>query len=130
VSMRLATGDSSGNGRRPESRPFFEGGYGRHCLAGETEKGAEGGRGTSAEGTGLSAKEIKRHGLAVGVKKMLAIELMCQLSSTTQREVGRQCGYRHESTVGRERRTLLSGSAGMRRCRAGMRRASGTWNDG
>lgn len=55
---------------------------------------------------GLFGEELKQHGLLVGEKKAMAIELLCQLSSSSQREISRYCGYKSETVVGRQRATL------------------------
>ena len=55
---------------------------------------------------GISGEDLKRHGLATGVEKMLAIELFCKFSSASQREITPLCGYKRESSVGRQRNAL------------------------
>ena len=55
---------------------------------------------------GLSEGDLKRHGLAVRERKTMAIELLCRLSRASQREMMPLCGYRRESSVGKQRRAL------------------------
>lgn len=56
----------------------------------------------------LSKEDLRMHGRAVGVKKMMAIELLCRLSSASQRELMPICGYKRESSVGKQRSALRS----------------------
>ena len=55
---------------------------------------------------GLEEEDLKRHGRALGIKKGMAIELLCQLSGGRQRELAPYCGYVRESVVGKQRRFL------------------------
>jgi putative transposase len=55
---------------------------------------------------GLTEVELKRHGRAVGERKSMAIELLCRHSSASQRDVAALCGYRRDSSVGKQRRML------------------------
>lgn len=55
---------------------------------------------------GLTTEEFKDHGLAIGDKKMMAIELLCRFSSASQRALMPYCGYKHESAVGKQRKSL------------------------
>lgn len=52
----------------------------------------------------LEGYSLVRHGLATGEKKMLAIELLCRLSSVTQRGLVQYCGYKREANVGLQRK--------------------------
>ena len=56
------------------------------------------------EELGISCADLQCHGLAVGEKKMLAIELLCRLSSVAQRGLVQYCGYKREANVGWQRK--------------------------
>lgn len=60
------------------------------------------------EEVGLAADELRGHGRVTGDKKMIAIELLCRLSSASQRSISPFCGYKREATVGRQRKALRS----------------------
>lgn len=62
--------------------------------------------GPIVKGLELEESDLRRHGRAVGVGKMMAIELLCTMSAASQREVARRCGYRRETSVGQQRRVL------------------------
>jgi REP element-mobilizing transposase RayT len=56
------------------------------------------------DAVGLTAEDLKRHGRATGDRKLLAVELLCQMSSAPQRAVAPFCGYKRESSVGKQRK--------------------------
>ncbi len=46
------------------------------------------------------------HGHRLGVAKIVAIELCCQLTGVSQREIARHFGYKTDAGVSKQRRVL------------------------
>jgi hypothetical protein len=55
---------------------------------------------------GIAAGQLRTHGRHAGVAKKVAVELCCQLSGLSQREVGRHFGYTGNGAVGKQRQKL------------------------
>ena len=59
------------------------------------------------DGLGLKKTDLKKHGRTLGEKKSMAIELLCQLSSVSQRELTSHFGYSVETSIGKQRKLLV-----------------------
>lgn len=55
---------------------------------------------------GITREELYGRSRRVAEAKAMALELCCQLADTTQRALALRYGYVHESSVGKQRRTL------------------------
>ena len=51
---------------------------------------------------GLTEEKFKDHGCTAGDGKMMAVELLRQLSAASQRVLAPYCGYKHESAAGKQ----------------------------
>ena len=60
---------------------------------------------------GVTDEDLHLYGNSKGNAKMVAVELCCQLTGKTQRELAVHFGYKSESSIGKERKLLkvLSG---------------------
>jgi len=70
---------------------------------------------------GVEVSDLRFHGHRLKTVKAVAVELCCQLTGKTQREVGARFGYRSESSVGKQRKHLAQTLKEDRRLIAGMR---------
>ena len=51
-------------------------------------------------------EDLHAHGHCAGKAKGIALELCCQLTGKSQREIGNHFGYSHDSSVSRQRRQI------------------------
>lgn len=54
----------------------------------------------------VKVEDLRYHGHRLGVVKSVAVELCCQLSGKTQRELAAHFGYTSDSSMGKQRRRL------------------------
>jgi hypothetical protein len=61
----------------------------------------------------VKLEDWRCHGHRLGVANAVAVELCCQLSGKTQRELAAHCGYTSDSSMGKQRKRLaaLAGTA-------------------
>jgi hypothetical protein len=55
---------------------------------------------------GISKEDLHYHGHRLGLVKALTLELCCQLTGKSQREIGRYFGYTSDASVGKQRKRL------------------------
>ena len=61
-----------------------------------------------ADAFGVKVEDLHYHGHRLGEVKAVAVELCCQLTGKTQRELAEYFGYRSDSSIGKQRKRLAS----------------------
>lgn len=57
---------------------------------------------------GVKREDLHYHGHRLGMVKAVAVELCCQLSGKTQRELAAHFGYTSDSSMGKQRKRLAA----------------------